>query len=90
MDVQIHAFLTSEVDEGEWQTSSRSHFTSGKEPWYRYPTDTRLGEPKNQSGLCATTTILPPKGLELRPLDRPGRSQSVFLQDWRKSTNTAR
>jgi hypothetical protein len=33
VDVEIHSFLTSALDEGEWSTSHSGSFTPGKQAW---------------------------------------------------------
>jgi len=49
VEVRLHAFLTSELDGGEWSASrSRSLYLQGKSP--RYLLDRRLGGPQGQSG----------------------------------------
>jgi hypothetical protein len=48
----------------------------GKSP--RYPLDRRLGGSQSRSGRCGEEKILHPTGLELRPLDRPARSESLY------------
>jgi hypothetical protein len=58
--------LTSAIVESEWSALTRR-------PLYpRYPFDRRLGGPHSQSGRL----VLPE--LELRPLRRPARSQSLY------------
>jgi hypothetical protein len=65
VDVQIHAFLTLALVGGEWSASRPcTHFTAG---WVG-PT-TFLDDVKKRK-------FLPLTRLELRPLDRPTRSQS--------------
>jgi hypothetical protein len=44
VEVQLHAFLTSALDGGEWSVSR----PQGKSPWY--PLDRRLGGPQGRSG----------------------------------------
>jgi hypothetical protein len=42
MKAQLHAFLTSALEGGEWSASRPGRFSPGKEP--TYPLDTRLSE----------------------------------------------
>jgi hypothetical protein len=47
--LQLHAFLTSTLDGGEWSASRRGRFTpQGKSPWC--PLDGRLGGPQSLCG----------------------------------------
>jgi len=49
VEVQLHAFLTSVLEGGEWSTSHLGHFT----PWGKsseYPLDRRLVGPQSWSG----------------------------------------
>jgi len=48
MEVQLHPFLTSAQDGGEWLVSLPSRFTPGQRP--RYPFDRRLDRHKSRSG----------------------------------------
>jgi hypothetical protein len=52
VEVQLHAFLTSALDGGEWSASFPAHFTppppQGKNPLY--PFDRRPSAPQSQSG----------------------------------------
>jgi hypothetical protein len=51
----------------------------GKEPPPpRYQFYMRLGGPQSRSGIRGNEKILAPTGLELRPLCRPARSQSLY------------
>jgi hypothetical protein len=76
MDVSIHIFLTSAVAGGEWSTSSSGRFIPGERArgtyWIGGWADPRAGldEVKKRKFLT-----LP--GLELRPLGRPARRQSL-------------
>jgi len=47
-DVQLHSFLTSTPDEGEWSTSRSCRFIPWEAP--RYPFNSRLGWPQSRSG----------------------------------------
>jgi hypothetical protein len=50
VDVQLHAFLTSALDGGEWSASRPAALPPppGKSPWY--PLDRRLGRSQSSSG----------------------------------------
>jgi hypothetical protein len=48
VEVQLHTFLTSALDTGQWLTSRPDRFAPGKEP--QYPLNWRLNGPQNQSG----------------------------------------
>jgi hypothetical protein len=49
VEVQLHAFLTLALDEGEWSSSQAGCFNSrGNCP--RYPLDRRLGGSQSRSG----------------------------------------
>jgi hypothetical protein len=77
VDVEIHIFLTSARVGGEWSASRPSRFTSGE----RAPGTHYIG---GWVGLGAglddveNRIFLPPPGLELRPIGRPARSQSLY------------
>jgi hypothetical protein len=77
MDVYIHVFLTSALVGGEWSPSRPSRFTpKEKAPsthWIRGLVDPRAGLDDVEKSKFLT---LP--GLELRPLGRPARSQSLY------------
>ena len=47
-EVQLHSFVTSALDKGEWSNSRPDRFTPEKE--LRYPLNTRLGGPRSRSG----------------------------------------
>jgi hypothetical protein len=74
VDVEIHIFLTSALVGGEWSASSPGRFTTGEkangsiEGWV----GPRTGLDDVEKGEFLT---LP--GLELQPLSRPARSQSL-------------
>jgi hypothetical protein len=76
VDVQIYALVTSTFV-GEWSASSLGRFTPwGRRP--RYPLVRRLGRAHSRSGRRGGEKFLPLPGLELRPLGRPDRSQSLY------------
>jgi hypothetical protein len=47
VEVQLHAFLTSALDGGEWSASRPGHFTPKERAFPRYPLDSG---PQNRSG----------------------------------------
>jgi hypothetical protein len=50
LELQLHAFLTPALDEGEWSASHPGHFTPpGKSPQYQF--DKMLGGTQSWSGL---------------------------------------
>jgi hypothetical protein len=75
--VQIHVFLTSALVGGEWSASRLGHFIPGKRApgthWIGGWVDPRTGLDDVERRKSLT---LP--GLELRPLSRPARSQSLY------------
>jgi hypothetical protein len=77
VDVYIHVFLTSAIARGEWSASRPGRFTPG----VRAPsTHWKRGWMGPRTGLANVEKrkflILP--GLELRPLGRPARNQSLY------------
>jgi hypothetical protein len=77
VDVYVHIFLTSALFGGEWSASRLCRFTPGE----RAPGTHWIGGWVNpRAGLDNVVKrkflILP--GLELRPLGRPARSQSLY------------
>jgi hypothetical protein len=77
VDVQIHIFLASALVGGEWSTSRPGCFTPGERApvthWIGGWVDIRAGLHNLEKRKFLT---LP--GLELRPVDRPARSQSLY------------
>jgi hypothetical protein len=77
VDVYIHVFLTSALVGGEWSASGPDCFTPGERAsdthWVR-------GWVGPNAGLDAVEKrkFLTLPGLELRPLGRPARSQSLY------------
>jgi hypothetical protein len=72
VDAEIHIFLTSELAGRDWSASRPGRFTPGT-PWiggWVGPTAGLDGVEKRK--------FLALQGLELRPLGRPARSQSVY------------
>jgi hypothetical protein len=76
VDVQIHVFLTSALVGGEWSGSSPGRFTPGETApcthWIGGWVDPRAGLHDVEKRKFFTLS-----GLELRPLSRPARSQSL-------------
>jgi hypothetical protein len=54
VEIQLHAFLTSALDGGEWSASHPGRFTPREIPWY--PLDRRLGGLR--SGLDRVVTFV--------------------------------
>jgi hypothetical protein len=77
LDVYIHIFLTSSLAGGEWSSSRPGRSASGERApgthWNGGLVDPRFGLNDVEKRKFLT---LP--GLELRPLSRPGRSQSLY------------
>jgi hypothetical protein len=76
-DVQIHVFLTSTLVGGEWLASRPGRFTPGE----RAPGTHWIGGwVKPRAGLddVEKRKFLTLPGLELRPLGRPARRQSLY------------
>jgi hypothetical protein len=76
VDVQVHIFLTSALAGGEWSAPRPCRFSPGERDtgthWIGGYVDTRTGLDDFENRKFLT---LP--GLELRPLSRPSRSQSL-------------
>jgi hypothetical protein len=71
MYVWIHIFLTLALVGGEWSALPRRKSA-------RYPLDRRLGGPRTGLDDVKKRKFLTLPGLELRPLGRPARSQSLY------------
>jgi hypothetical protein len=77
MDVQIHVFLSSTLVGSEWSASRRGRLTSGE----RTPGTHWIGGwvgPRAGLDDVEKRKFLTLPGLELRPLRRPARSQSLY------------
>jgi hypothetical protein len=77
VDVQIHIFLTSALVRGEWTASRPGRFTPGE----RAPGTYWIGgwvDPRAGVNDLEKRKFLTLPGLELRPLGRPARSQSLY------------
>jgi hypothetical protein len=85
VDVQIHIFLTSALVGGEWSASRLGRFTPRERApgthWIRGWVDPRPG--LDDADKRKFLTLL---GLELRPLGRPARSQSLSSSSSRSIT----
>jgi hypothetical protein len=77
VDVQIHIFLTSALGGVEWSASRPGRFTPGE----RAPGTRWIGgwmDPRAGLDDLEKRKFLNLLGLELRPLSRPARSQSLY------------
>jgi hypothetical protein len=77
VDIQLHVFLTSALVGGEWSTSRPDRFTPGG----KVPVTHWIGgwvDPRTCLHDVEKGKILTLPELELRPLDRPARSQSLY------------
>jgi hypothetical protein len=78
VDVYTHVFLTSALAGGEWSISRPCRFIPGESApgthWIGCWVDPRAGLDDLEKRKFLTT----PPGLELRPLRRPARSQSLY------------
>jgi hypothetical protein len=77
VDVETHVFLTSAIGGGEWSASRPGRFTPGE----RDPGTHRIGgwvEPRVGMDDVEKRKFLTLPRLELRPLGRPARSQSLY------------
>jgi hypothetical protein len=77
VDVKIHIFLTTALAGGEWSASRPRRFTPGERSpgtrWIRGWVDPRVGLDEVEKRKFLTL-----QGLELRPLGRPARRQSLY------------
>jgi hypothetical protein len=75
--VQIHLFLTSALAGGEWSASRPCRFTPGERA---SGTHCIGGWVRPRAGVddIEKSTFLTLPGLEVQPLGRPGRSQSLY------------
>jgi hypothetical protein len=75
VEVQLHVFLTTALDVGEWSALRPGHlYPHGKRS--RYPLDRRLLGPQSRSGHGDEKILLPSQGIEPR---RPAHSLSTEL-----------
>jgi hypothetical protein len=75
--VQIHSFFTSDLVEGKWSASRPSRFTSGETDPSTYWIGGWVG-PRAGVDNVEKRHFLTLSGLELRLIDRPARSQSLY------------
>jgi hypothetical protein len=71
-----HIILTSALAGGEWSASRPGRFTSGEEP--QCPLEKRLVAPRAGLDDVEKRKFLTLPELELRPIGRPARSQSLY------------
>jgi hypothetical protein len=82
VDVWIHIFLTSALAGGEWSASRSGSFIPGESP--RYPLEIGgLVDPRAGLDDLEERKFLTLPGLELRPLSRLARSQSLYRLRYR-------
>jgi hypothetical protein len=77
VDVQTHIFLPSALVAGECSASRPTRYTARE----RAPNTYWIGgwvDPRAGPDDMEKRKFLPPPGLELRPLGRPARSQSLY------------
>jgi hypothetical protein len=89
VDVYIHIFLTSSLLAGEWSASRPGRFT----PRERAPGTHWIGgwvNPRTGLDDVEKRKFLNIPGLELRPLGRPARSQSLYRLRYPGSLNNLR
>jgi hypothetical protein len=77
VDVQIHAFLTSALVEGEWSASRPGLFTPGERATVTHWIWGWVGLTIWLNNMEKWNFLTLP-GLELRPFVRPTRSQSLY------------
>jgi hypothetical protein len=77
VEVHTHVFLISTLVGGEWSASRPTHFTPGKRAPNLHSIWVWIG-PRVGLGDMEKWKFLLPPGLELRPLGRPARSQSLY------------
>jgi hypothetical protein len=77
VDVQIHLFLTSALVGGEWSASRHCRFTPGQIATGTHCIGVWM-DPRAGLNDVEKRKFLTLPGLELRPLCRPARSQSLY------------
>jgi hypothetical protein len=78
VDVQMHIFLTSALVGGEWSASRPGCFTPGGKSPGTHWTGGWVGPRTGLDDVETENFFLLP-GLEIRPLGRPARRQSLYL-----------
>jgi hypothetical protein len=89
MDVYIHTFLTSALVGGEWSASRPCRFTPGERAPGIHSTGGWVG-PRAGLDEMEKWKFLTLPGLELRPLGRPARNQSLYRLRYPGSSRPAR
>jgi hypothetical protein len=74
--------MTSALVGGKWSASRPCRFTPGERA-PRYPLNKRLVDPRAGLDNVEKRKLLTLPGLELRPLGRPARSQSLYRLSYR-------
>jgi hypothetical protein len=77
VDVWIHVFLTPALVEGEWSASRPGRFTPGQRAPGTHWVGIWVG-PRAVLGDVEERKFLTLLGVELRPVGRPARSQSLY------------
>jgi hypothetical protein len=77
VDVKIRVFLTSALVGGEWSASCFGSFTPGERASGTHWMGGWLGPRASLDDVKERKFLILP-GLELRPLSRPARSQSLY------------
>jgi hypothetical protein len=77
VDVYIHIFLTSALVGGKWSASRPGHFIPGERASGTHWIGGWVG-PKASLDYVEKRKFLTLPGLELRPLGRPARNQSLY------------
>jgi hypothetical protein len=86
VDVYIHIFLTSALGGGEWSASGPGRFTPEERAPGTYWIGACVGPRACLDDVEKRIFTLP--GLELRPLGRPARSQSLYRLRYPGSSNS--
>jgi hypothetical protein len=77
VDVYIHIFLTSALAGGEWSVSRPGRFTPGERAAGTHSIGGSVN-PRDDVDDLEKRKFLTLPALELRPLSRPARSQSLY------------
>jgi hypothetical protein len=87
VDVKIHVFLTSALVAGEWSASLSARFIPGERTSGAHWIGGWVG-PRTGPDDAEKRKFLTLPGLELRPLCRPARSQSLYRLSYPGSEET--